>query len=144
MTAERILEKKGHKVFSVDEGVTLKAVIAELARHRVGVLLVTNTSDDKVGIISERDVIAVLAQDPDAMQRTAGSMMTSLMVKCSLDDSEGDLMDRMVKAHVRHLPVHHAGKVVGLVSARDVMNLRMEKLQELMKDIMSEVARKAG
>jgi signal-transduction protein with cAMP-binding, CBS, and nucleotidyltransferase domain len=144
VTAERILEKKGHKVFSVDEGVTLKAVIAELARHRVGVLLVTNTSDDKVGIISERDVIAVLAQDPDAMQRTAGSMMTSLMVKCSLDDSEGDLMDRMVKAHVRHLPVHHAGKVVGLVSARDVMNLRMEKLQELMKDIMSEVARKAG
>ena len=144
MTAERILEKKGHKVFSVDEGVTLNAVIAELARHRVGVLLVTNTSDDKVGIISERDVIAVLAQDPDAMQRTAGSMMTSLMVKCSLDDSEGDLMDRMVKAHVRHLPVHHAGKVVGLVSARDVMNLRMEKLQELMKDIMSEVARKAG
>ena len=144
MTAERILEKKGHKVFSVDEGVTLKAVIAELARHRVGVLLVTNTSDDKVGIISERDVIAVLAQDPDAMQRTAGSMMTSLLVKCSLDDSEGDMMDRMVKAHVRHLPVHHAGKVVGLVSARDVMNLRMEKLQELMKDIMSEVARKAG
>ena len=32
MTAERILEKKGHRVLSVDEGVTLKAVIAELAR----------------------------------------------------------------------------------------------------------------
>ena len=36
MTAERVLEKKGHKVLSVREGVTLQTVIAELARHRVG------------------------------------------------------------------------------------------------------------
>jgi len=142
MTAERILEKKGHKVFSVDVGATLRTVIAELARHRVGVLLVTDAAGDTVGIISERDVVTVLAEDPDAMQRTAASLMTGLMVKCSLDDSEGDMMDRMAKARVRHLPVQHAGKVVGLVSARDIMNLRMEKLQELMKDIMSEVARK--
>lgn len=142
MTAERILEKKGHKVFTVDEGVTLRAVIAELARHRVGVLVVTDAAGETVGIISERDVIALLAEDPDAMQRTAASVMTGLLVKCSLDDSEGDMMNRMAKARVRHLPVHHAGKVVGLVSARDIMNLRMEKVQELMKDIMSEVARK--
>lgn len=142
MTAERILEKKGHKVFTVDEGVTLQVVIAELARHRVGVLVVTDAAGETVGIISERDVIALLAEDPDAMQRTAASVMTGLLVKCSLDDSEGDMMKRMAKARVRHLPVHHAGKVVGLVSARDIMNLRMEKVQELMKDIMSEVARK--
>ena len=142
MTAERILEKKGHRVLSVDEGVTLKAVIAELARHRVGVLLITNASGDTIGIISERDVIAILAEDPDAMQRTAASMMTGLLVRCSLDDSEADMMSRMAKARVRHLPVHHAGKVVGLVSARDIMDLRMEKLQELMQGIMSEVARK--
>lgn len=142
MTAERILEKKGHKVFTVDEGVNLRAVIAELARHRVGVLVVTDAAGETVGIISERDVIALLAEDPDAMQRTAASVMTGLLVKCSLDDSEGDMMNRMAKARVRHLPVHHAGKVVGLVSARDIMNLRMEKVQELMKDIMSEVARK--
>lgn len=142
MTAERILEKKGHKVFTVDEGVTLQAVIAELARHRVGVLVVTDAAGETVGIISERDVIALLAEDPDAMQRTAASVMTGLLVKCSLDDSEGDMMNRMAKARVRHLPVHHAGKVVGLVSARDIMNLRMEKVQELMQGIMSEVARK--
>ena len=102
MTAERILEKKGHRVLSVDEGVTLKAVIAELARHRVGVLLITNASGDTIGIISERDVIAILAEDPDAMQRTAASMMTGLLVKCSLDDSEADMMSRMAKARVRH------------------------------------------
>lgn len=142
MTAERILEKKGHKVFTVAEGVTLRTVIAELARHRVGVLVVTDAAGETVGIISERDVISVLAEDPDAMQRSAASVMTGLMVKCSLDDSEGDMMSRMAKARVRHLPVHHAGKVVGLVSARDIMNLRMEKVQELMQDIMSEVARK--
>ena len=33
MTAERILDKKGHKVFTVDEGATLAAVVAELARR---------------------------------------------------------------------------------------------------------------
>lgn len=143
MTVARILDKKGYKVFSIDETVPVRDIIDELAQNRIGVLVVTNARGDGVGIVSERDVIAELSCNFDS-RRTAGELMTHTLVRCTLDDSEGDIMERMGKAGVRHLPVQHGGKLVGLVSARDILNLRIEKLNELMADIRREAAQQTG
>lgn len=140
MTVARILDKKGYKVFSIDETVPVRDIIDELAENRIGVLVVTNARGDGVGIVSERDVIAELSSNFDS-RKTAGELMTHTLVRCGLDDTEGDIMERMGKAGVRHLPVQHGGKLVGLVSARDILSLRIEKLNELMADIRSEAAR---
>lgn len=64
--------------------------------------------------------------------------MTRLIVSCALDDTEGEVMERMGKANVRHLPVRHYGKMVGVVSARDLLQLRIEKLEALKKEVRSQ------
>lgn len=140
MTVARILDKKGYKVFTIGETAPVRAIVDELARNRIGVLIVTDTAGEGIGIVSERDVIAELSRDFES-RRTAGEMMTHTLVKCTVDETEGHIMERMGKAGVRHLPVQHGGKLVGLVSARDILNLRIEKLNELMADIRSEAAR---
>jgi len=141
MTVARILDKKGYKVFTIGETTPVRAIVDELARHRIGVLIVTDAEGEGIGIVSERDVIAELSRDFDSC-RTAGDLMTRTLVKCAVDETEGDIMERMGKAGVRHLPVQHGGKLVGLVSARDILNLRIEKLNELMADIRNAAARK--
>ncbi|MFO1132632.1 MAG: CBS domain-containing protein [Hyphomicrobiales bacterium] len=140
MTVARILDKKGYKVFSIGEALPVRAIVDELARNRIGVLIVKNAQGDGVGIVSERDVIAELSSNFDS-RKTAGELMTHSLVRCALDDTEGDIMERMGKAGVRHLPVQHGGRLVGLVSARDHLNLRIEKLNELMADIRSAAAK---
>lgn len=140
MTVARILDKKGYKVFTIGETAPVRTIVDELARNRIGVLVVTGADGDGIGIVSERDVIDELSRDFDS-RRTAGELMTRTLVKCTVDETEGDIMERMGKAGIRHLPVQHGGKLVGLVSARDILNLRIEKLNELMADIRSEAAR---
>lgn len=141
MTVARILDKKGFRIFTVGEDATLRDVIKVLAAHHIGVLVVTNAANDMVGMVSERDVIRELAADDHAISKTVSQVMTRTICKCTPDDTEGEIMERMGKAAVRHLPVEYSGKLVGLISARDILNLRIEKLDSLMKEIREEAAR---
>ena len=135
MTVGRILDKKGHQVFSIGEHAKLKQAIVQLADHHVGVLVAVDAAGEPVGVLSERDVVKAIAEGMDLGNAPVSEAMTRLLVSCSLDDSDGKVMDRMAKANVRHLPVKHFGKLVGVVSARDILQLRMEKLEELLKEI---------
>lgn len=141
MTVARILDKKGFTIFTIRDDAPLSSVIKELAGRHIGVLVVTNASGQMVGMVSERDVIRELGIDENIAGKTAASVMTRTVCKCTPEDTEGEIMERMGKAGVRHLPVEHNGKLVGLVSARDILNLRIAKLDELMQEIRSEAAR---
>lgn len=121
MTVARILDMKGHLVFSIGETAPIQSVIDALATHAIGALLVTNASHEPVGIISERDVIRLLARDGNAMKKSASDIMTRHVLTCSPEDTQADVAKRMSKAGVRHLPVKYAGELIGLVSARDVL-----------------------
>lgn len=141
MTVARILDKKGFRIFTIAEDTPMRTIIRELAAHHIGVLVVLNSASQMVGMVSERDVIRELAAEDGDSRKTASQIMTRTVCKCTPDDTEGEIMERMAKAGVRHLPVEHSGKLVGLVSARDILNLRIEKLDDLMKEIREEAAR---
>lgn len=124
MTVARILDVKGNLVFAIDEGARLKAIIDSLARHRIGALVVTNSAHRIVGIVSERDVISCLSGDANAMQRVASEIMSRDVLTCGPSETVEDVALRMVQAGVRHLPVTSAGELVGVISARDILQLR--------------------
>lgn len=107
----------------------------QLADHHIGVLVAVDAAGEPVGILSERDVVKAIADGMNPESALVSEAMTRVLVSCSLDDSDSKVMDRMTKANVRHLPVKHFGKLVGVVSARDILRLRMEKLEDLLKEI---------
>lgn len=142
MTVSRILDQKGWKVFTIEASAPLQAVVDRLAEHRVGVLVVVDAGGKLAGIVSERDVIRSLAgAAPDALsRRTAADAMTRSIETCTPEDAESDIMARMDAKGVRHLPVLAGGKLAGLVSMRDVVKLRIEKIEEMMQSIRREAA----
>lgn len=135
MTVSRILDEKGWKVFTVEASAPLQNVIDVLAEHHVGVLVVTS-GGRLAGIISERDVIGALSVSAAAaIGKTAADVMTRSLETCTPDESEASLMERMNARGVRHLPVLADGKLAGIVSMRDVVKLRIEKIDEMMRAI---------
>jgi len=103
--------------------VTPTATIAEAATvmgtRRVGSALVMD-GDDLLGIFTERDILRALAGDFDAPgQRVSGSMTGNPRTVESATDV-GEALDTMLQHGFRHFPVMDDGRIVGIVSMRDL------------------------
>lgn len=130
MHVSQILTTKGTDVFSIAPDATVAQLVSSLTDHRVGALLVTDAQSDFVGIVSERDVVRALAEDPNAASATVASIMTSSVVTVSADAEVSDVMRLMTERRFRHLPVlDDSGQLVGLISIGDVVKNRMDELE---------------
>jgi CBS domain-containing protein len=75
------------------------------------------------GIITERDIVRAVADRRDLADVTAGEYMTSEPATVALDTPLAEVARRMLAYGIRHLPVLVAGDVLGMVSARDLLEL---------------------
>ncbi len=122
MTVSRILAEKGRDVFTTQPYRTLKEVIDILAAKRVGAVVVADASMNVLGILSERDVVRVLAQHgAAALDDQVSRHMTSKVVTVTRDATIDHLMETMTEGRFRHLPVVEDGRLIGLVSIGDVV-----------------------
>lgn len=123
-----ILRSKGPAVATVTRTTTVAALLADLAVHDIGSMVVID-ADGVVGIVSERDVVRRLHQyGPDLLRRPVADVMNALVVTCGPDDRVDDLAILMTNNRVRHVPVLDNGRLAGIVSIGDVVKSRMEEM----------------
>jgi CBS domain-containing protein len=135
MRISDILRSKGSSVATVTATTTVTGLLAELAVHNVGAMVVIGeNSGDRglgvIGIVSERDIVRRLDQcGPDLLRRPVTEIMSAVEVACRPDDLVDDLSALMTNNRVRHVPVLDGGRLVGIVSIGDVVKNRMDELQ---------------
>lgn len=118
-----LLKKRTYtEVFSVKPGATVFDAITLLAEKGVGALMVMD-ADKLVGIFSERDYtrkIAILGKN--SRETLVADIMTSPVLFVTPNSRSRECMALMSEKNIRHLPVLDNGKVVGMLSIRDLMN----------------------
>lgn len=99
------------------------ATVAEAAtmmgQRSAGSALVMN-GDELVGIFTERDVVRALGQQFDAAGLSVSDWMTANPMTVAPETPVGEALRTMLERGFRHLPVAKDGKVVGIVSIRDL------------------------
>ncbi|MCQ8186124.1 CBS domain-containing protein [Parvularcula maris] len=131
MQAKDIIGLKGSDVRTIARDATLNQAISDLAEHKIGALLVVDASAKPCGIISERDIVRVLAGAPTGFRdHKVEEAMTAELITCAPSDSVDTLMDRMTDRRIRHLPVMEKGELKGLLSIGDVVKHRMREVRE--------------
>lgn len=130
MTVKSVLASKGSNVTTIEPTANVAAAVKLLGAQRIGALVVTGAEQRVVGILSERDVVRVLAQHgAQALERPVAEMMTRNVVTCTERDTLHDLMERMTAGKFRHVPVVEQGKLAGIISIGDVVKWRVEEMQ---------------
>jgi CBS domain-containing protein len=108
------------RLAAVDTGESLLSVAQELTAGDIGAVVVSSPGTP-AGVLSERDIVTVVATGGDVGTMQAGEVMTGDLVVAELEDSIESVGRLMLRAGVRHVPIRHGGDLVGLVSIRDVL-----------------------
>ena len=131
MIVKSILAAKGSNVISIEPTAALETSVATLAQHRIGALLVLGPDRRMIGILSERDIVRVLAErGAGVLAQPLSQVMTRKVVTCSQSDTVGVLMERMTTGKFRHLPVVEQEQVIGIISIGDVVKHRLREIEQ--------------
>jgi CBS domain-containing protein len=113
------------RVESVDCQKTLKDAAKQMTEQDVGCLLVTKDAE-VVGIITESDIVRrVVAQNMDPASTRVEEVMSFPVYTIDGEESLEKARERMAGHNVRHLLVAHGGKPVGVISARNLIAMRL-------------------
>jgi CBS domain-containing protein len=119
--------ESGVVTITPDAGV--RELIAKLAEHNVGALIVSSDGKTVEGIVSERDVVRHLHHDGTVVNNTVGAIMTEVVETTAPDSTLDELMEVMTNRRIRHVPVVKDGVLVGIVSIGDVVKHKMSQLE---------------
>lgn len=107
-------------VITAKKDMVLTDVIALLLRWHISAMPVVDDEDRMVGIVSEIDLVN-LTFDGNAGDTIVEEVMVTDIVSFSPDTSLADLVQSFSKRHLRRVPIIDKGKVVGIVSRRDIL-----------------------
>ena len=131
MQVRDIIKDKTSALITVRATDSLKNAISKLDYERIGATLVVNENDQLVGMLSERDLVGVLAEYGDrALIANVGALMTRRIFGCAPEDTIQDAMAWMVHHRVRHLPVVEDGRVLGIISIGDVVKHLVDETEK--------------
>ena len=126
MLVSQILKDKGDVVFTAAPSETVSAAAALLNARKVGAMVVVDDSQDVVGIISERDIIRVMAEKgAEALKLTIADCMSRDVVFADPQETVDSLLGRMTDRRIRHLPVVRDDRLVGIVSIGDLVKSKI-------------------
>ncbi len=125
-----ILRRKGPTVVTIGPGAAVSELVASLAEHKIGALVVIEDGRT-VGIVSERDVVRGLHRvGGQILEHPVSQLMTTTVISCSPQDSLDDIGAAMTERRIRHMPVLSDGELAGIVTIGDVVAARIRELEQ--------------
>lgn len=129
MIVKDLLEKKSKELFFLDADETVAAAITLMTERKISAVLVTKR-DAPVGIFTERDVLRCYMREGAAFSALPlERAMTANLIVVEPDEDLCTVMTIMVEKGVRHMPVSEQGRIVGMLSIRDVVKTQVETLR---------------
>ena len=130
MLISDVLRAKGTQVITVTPDITVRQLLAVLAEHRIGAVVVSHDGAAVDGIASERDIVWALAQrGAGVMSEPVTAIYTAEVYTVTPDTQIEDVMRMMTERRVRHAPVVQDGSLRGIVSIGDVVKNRIDELE---------------
>lgn len=131
MQVKDILSVKGATVIAIGPNNTIGELCKLLKERRIGATIVSSDGKKIEGVISERDVAYGLATHGAAVAAMpVSALMTKQVITCSPRDKVALVASTMGSRNIRHIPVEDNGRAMGMVSIRDVLNFRVDDLQQ--------------
>ena len=129
MFLSQVLKSKGDLVFTAQPGDTIAAVAALLHSRRVGAMVVVDEAHNVIGIVSERDIVRIVAEEGGEGWKPVSACMTRDVIFADPGETVDILLERMTDRRMRHLPVCRDRKLVGIISIGDLVKSKIAETE---------------
>ncbi len=134
-TVQSLLQRKNPNVWSIDPDEPVLEAIRLMAEHGIGAILVIKDLQ-LVGILSERDYARKVVLLGRSSSETPVWQIMSAPVECvSPTHTVDDCMRLMTDRRIRHLPVVHGGRVVGMLSIGDLVKSVIDEQRQTIEQL---------
>lgn len=130
MTVKELLSKKGGEIISLESDNTVESAIRTLNNRNISAVIVTD-SGKTTGIFTERDVVKcyVKHEGKSFSDIKLADTVTKDLIVAEADEDIADVMWVMIEKNIRHIPVVDGGKIIGILSIRDLLKTQLSKLE---------------
>ena len=102
----------------------LRDCVSIMAIHKIGLVVIASSDKGMLGVLSERDIVRAFHEEgAAALETKVSGIMTRGVWTCAPEDLLVNIAQVMTENKMRHLPVVKDGKVVGIISAPDLLKL---------------------
>jgi CBS domain-containing protein len=124
-----IRDKSNNDVITITPDATVRDLLALLAEHNIGAVIVSGDGASVDGIVSERDVVRKLNGNDEVLDAPVEQIMTAVVQTCEPDHDVDQLMVQMTERRIRHVPVVDDGELIAVISIGDVVKSRIGQLE---------------
>ena len=133
--------KTGYKVYdcmttkpiSVSSEASLQECSKVMAQNHVGALVIKDNHQSK-GLITEQDIVRkVLAKGINPLTKKVKDFMETKLATISPSEDIYDALIKMRDSNIRHLPVVEHGKMVGLLTLKDILKIEPQLFELLVE-----------
>ncbi len=114
---------EGQILTVIEPGIDVRSAAKTMVDRNIGCVAVVE-SGRLAGIFSERDIMSrVVAAGLDPDSTKVGLVMSKELVVANPTDDVDSALEKMRSIYARHLPVVKDGKLVGMLSIRDILEI---------------------
>ncbi len=110
------------EVITMDESNTIQDAAQKMTEANVGCVIITK-NNNPVGILTERDYVTRIASEGRPMFTSLSEVMSSPLITTSQEETVWDAADIMRRRKIHKLPVIDNDKVIGILTATDLVKL---------------------
>jgi len=108
------------RVITADEETSVDSITKIMGEKRIGSVIITSQGEP-IGIFTERDLLTRFLAKGKSLEIEVGAVCSSPLTTAPIGISVHDAAMIMTSKHIRRLPITRDGKLVGIVTARDLV-----------------------
>ncbi len=120
-------------LLTVQENAHVTDVLRLLVENKITGLPVVSDDMELVGIITEKDILKSLWYNPNVKTSSVGDLMTSEIFCFEEDDDVMNVFETLVQSNFRRVPILSGGKLVGIITRKDIIEFLSKKAAEAAK-----------
>lgn len=113
-----------NEVVALRDDATIREAAAEMSKHRIGSLVITDRAGLPVGVVTDRDLRVKVVTRDRSVNDSVKDIMSLPLVRVDATDSCFDALLKMIKHNVHHLLVIQEGTLKGVLANHDLMMLQ--------------------